>query len=266
MIHAFINLRLPKMTLRLVPFIGAIFIALTLTTRAADPQTDFASAKEAYMKQEYASAIKLYEGMIKSGNVSPEVYYNLGNCYYKTGNVAQTILNYERAKKLAPDDEDINFNLKIASLKVVDKMDPVPDIFYKRWVHDIAMLCSTNTWSQIFIASAWLLFIFLTIFVVSRTVGMKKISFVIACFFLATTSVSYFISRKSYTLTFVDQQAVVVSPSVYVKNSPDEKGSDQFIIHEGTKMDVLDEFGDWKKVRIANGSVGWLKQNSIELI
>jgi len=245
----------------LFPFVTALLVSMQVV---ADSQADFFKANEYYQKQDYDNAIKLYENLVKSGNISAEVFYNLGNCYYKTGNVAKTILNYERALRLAPDDDDINFNLKIASLKVVDKIDAVPEIFYKRWIKDVASALSPDAWSKILLSCEWLLFLLLAMYVVTRSASLKKISFVLATVFFFFTIITFLLSEKSYSMTFVDQHAIVASVSVYVKSSPDEKGSDQFMIHEGTKVDVLDEIGDWKKVRIANGSLGWLKQNEIE--
>ena len=241
-------------------------VLLSMQTIVADPLVDFKKAKEYYLKQDYNNAVKVYESIIKAGTISPEVYYNLGNSYFKTGNLAQSILNYERAKKISPDDEDVNFNIKIASLKVVDRMDAVPEIFYKRWLKNLALVFSTDIWTKILIVNVWLLFIFLAIYIAGRSSSLKKFSFLIACFFIITSISTFFLSQKSYAITFIDQQAIITSASVYVKNSPDEKGSDQFIIHEGTKVDVMDELGDWKKIRIANGSVGWLKVNEIEVI
>ncbi|MCX6292044.1 MAG: tetratricopeptide repeat protein, partial [Bacteroidetes bacterium] len=227
---------------------------------------DFNKAKEYYQKSDYENAARLYESIVKSGMVSAEVYYNLGNCYFKTGNISATMLQYERAKKFSPDDEDISFNIKIASLKVVDKMEVVPEVFYKRWQRNIALFFTTDTWTKIFLVNFWLLFIFLSGYVISASSFIKKISFITAIIFLITSVSTFMATQKSYSMTYVDQQAIITSASVYVKNSPDEKGSDQFIIHEGTKVDVLDELGDWKKIRIANGSIGWLKQNEMEVI
>jgi len=251
-------------------WIKLILCALLLITLQnpvnADPVSDYKKGNEFYQKQDYENAIKIYEGLIKNGDASAEVYYNLGNCYFKTDNIAHAMLNYERARKILPDDDDINFNIKIASLKVVDKMDAVPEIFYKRWLKAIASEFATDSWSTFLIVCTWLLFLFFAIYVVSPSASMKKFGFVSGIAFILVTAFVFVFTEKSHSMNFVDQQAIITSASVYVKNSPDEKGSDQFIIHEGTKVDVLDALGDWKKIRIANGSIGWLKLNEIEVI
>jgi tetratricopeptide (TPR) repeat protein len=248
-----------------ITFLVACFLLLTCIA-FSDPVSDYKKANEYYQKQDYENAIKGYETLLKEDHVSPDIYYNLGNAYYKTGNVSHALLNYERAHKLLPDDEDINFNLKIASLKVVDKMETVPEIFYKRWIKDIAVEFNTATWTKFLLASVWLTFIFLGIYVVASSASLKKSGFIFAVIFLIITFCIFALTQKSYSMLYVDQQAIIMSPSVYVKSSPDEKGSDQFLLHEGTKVEVLDEFADWKKIRIANGSIGWLKQNEIEII
>lgn len=223
-------------------------------------------ANIAYQKQDYVGAIKLYEQLTNDGNFSPEVYFNLGNSYFKSGNVPRAIINYERGKKLAPEDEDINFNLKIASLKVVDRIDNVPEVFYKRWVRDLASIFPANTWSIAFVIIIWLVFMSSGFYVMSNSSGLKKVSFITGIVLSIFAISTYMLSARSYSISHVEEQAIVISSSVYVKSSPDEKGNDLFILHEGTKVEVLEPFEGWKKIRIANGTIGWLKLNEIEKI
>ena len=237
-----------------------------LIAQKKDALTLFHEANIAYQKQEYSKSISLYEDLIKNGNLSAEVYFNLGNSYFKEGNVPKAIINYERAKKLAPDDEDVAFNLKIASLKVVDRIDNVPEVFYKRWIRNVATVLPANTWSIVFVMLIWLVFLTAGLYVISTRSAMKKISF-ISCIVLSIFAVTtYMMSARSYSISNVEEQAIIISSSVYVKSSPDEKGNDLFILHEGTKVEVLEPFEGWKKIRIANGTIGWLKLNEIEKI
>lgn len=255
----------------IIRFFGACFMVMIclLTSyhaSAKNPEAEYLKAGEYYQKLDYENAIRTYEELLKAGHVAPEVHYNLGNCYFKTGHVASALLNYERARKLAPDDEDIDFNMKIASLKVVDKMDAVPEIFYRRWLKSMASAFTTDAWAKLFIGSIWVLFIFFSMYLVVASASLKKFALASALAFAVFTACIFILAQKNYALNYVDQQAIVTSASVYVKSSPDEKGTDQFIIHEGTKVDVLDELGDWKKIRIINGSIGWLKGTEIEII
>lgn len=258
------NLPVPLLFIQLV----FAFMCLSFSPNifAKDPVSEFQKAGEYYQKLNYSNAALVYEELIKSGNASPELYYNLGNCYFKNGQIAKALLNYERARKLSPDDDDIQFNIKIASLKVVDKIDAVPEIFYKRWIKSIASVYTADTWANILIGCIWILVFCLSIFLVASSASLKKAGLLLGVLFVLITTCIFSFTQKSYALNFIDQQGIVMSASVYVKSSPDEKGTDQFIIHEGTKVDVLDELGEWKKVRIMNGSVGWLKQNEIEII
>ena len=241
-------------------------LSFTIFAQKKDALTLFYGANMAYQKQDFSKAISLYEELSKKGNVSSEVYFNLGNSYFKEGNVPKAILNYERAKKLAPEDEDILFNLKIVSLKVVDRIDNVPEVFYKRWIRKMATVLPANTWSIVFVIIIWLVFLSAGFYVISHRSSLKKVSF-ISCIVLSILAVTtYLMSARSYSISSVEEQAIVISSSVYVKSSPDEKGNDLFILHEGTKVEILEPFEGWKKIRIANGTIGWLKLNEIEKI
>jgi tetratricopeptide (TPR) repeat protein len=223
-------------------------------------------ANIAYQQKEYVKAIELYENILSQGNTSPELYYNLANAYYKNNDVPHSILNFERALKMDPKDEDAQFNLKIASLKVIDKIDPVPQIFYKRWLDSMTRLFSPDDWSKILIALLWCSLLSSLIYLFGATVSSRKMGFIISVSLLVLFSVSFVLATKSHVGTYSDKSAIVMSASVYVKSSPDPKGNDLFIIHEGTKVELLDEIKEWKKIKLLNGSVGWLMTSEIEII
>jgi tetratricopeptide (TPR) repeat protein len=233
---------------------------------AGAAQSDFEKANEYYKKGDYENAIKTYELTLKQGNVSSEIYFNLGNSYYKSGNTAKSIINYERALKLSPDDEDINFNLRIAQLKTADKIEPLPEIFYVRWLNGLMAWLPVQSWSKIFLACFWLLFAFAAWYIFSASAAVKKTAFAFILIFMVLSVTTFLLARESNHAAESSKDAVITSASVYVKSSPDEKGNDLFILHEGTRVNLLDELGEWKKIRIANGTVGWLKVNDIEEI
>ena len=244
-------------------FLRSSFI---FSTPDGDALKIYHQANIAYQKLDYETSIRLFEQLIKNKSVSEEVYFNLGNSYFKAGNFAKAILNYERAKKVDPDDEDINFNLKIASLKVVDKIESVPEIFYKKWINQFSLLFPPDTFSIILIFLIWLLFLSAAFYVFARSVIAKKISFIFTITILFLTFISGVMASRSHAIARIDRQSIIMSTSVYVKSSPDEKGNDLFILHEGTKIDVLDQLNNWRKIRIANGSVGWMKSDEMEII
>jgi tetratricopeptide (TPR) repeat protein len=253
-------------------FLSALLISLIMSGFAPaalgqnDPSSLYKKANTYYQKQDYDNAIKTYEQLIAEGREASEVYFNLGNSYYKTGNTAKSILNYERAKRLAPDDEDIAFNLRVASLKAVDKIEPVPDIFYIRWLRAIATAGSVSLWNTILILCIWLLFSSAAFFALSKSSFRKKAAFVFMLAFLFLGIVSGLIARQSNSIMYHEKYGIISSASVYIKSSPDEKGNDLFILHEGTKVQVLDELGEWQKVRIVNGSLGWMKKADLYAI
>ncbi len=219
-----------------------------------------------YQKQDYSKAIVLYEQVLAQGQYAPELYYNLGNAWYKQGNIPKSILYYERALKMSPGDEDILFNLKMASLQLIDKIDPVPQIFYKRWLNSIAEALPSNVWSKLPPALLWLALLFAGVFLFGYTVRQRKTGFILLICSLVLAMFAFFFAGKSHTIMHLDKAAIVMTPSAYVKSSPDTKGNDLFIVHEGTKVLLLDELNEWKKIKLLNGSVGWLKTSEIEII
>ncbi len=230
------------------------------------PLDIYRDANLAYQEKEYQKAIELYNEVIKQGQIAPELYFNLGNAWYKNGDVPHSILNYERALKMNPRDEDAIINLKIASLKVIDKIDPVPQIFYKRWTDTLTTLISTNGWSKLLITTLWISLIFAIFFLFGGSVKARKMGFILSGCFLFVFLLTFIITAKSHNQSHVQEKAIVMSASVYVKSSPDSKGNDLFIIHEGTKVEVLDELKDWKKIKLLNGNIGWLLNSEIEKI
>ncbi|WP_299577256.1 tetratricopeptide repeat protein [uncultured Sunxiuqinia sp.] len=223
-------------------------------------------ANEHYTKQEYQEAIDTYLEILNGDQESAEVHYNLGNAYYKTGQVTQAIISYERAKLLAPNDEDIQFNLDLANQHVVDAIDPLPQVFFVRWWHNIANKFSTDGWAKISVFSFVLFLLLAGIFFFTRTVAIKRLSFWFGILIVAISIFSFnFAARQKKRMTS-HNFAIITQPSVTVKSSPSETGTDLFLIHEGLKVEIKDSLGSWREIRIADGNQGWLPENSIEKI
>lgn len=233
---------------------------------SSEPSSLYQKAIEFYKAKDYSNAALQYEQLIKEKYTLAEVYYNLGNCYYKTDNNAKAILNYERALKLDPDDADIHFNLKVAQLKQIDKIDIVPEIFYKRWLNQWVSFFSTDTWAKIFTACVWLFFLLAALYVLSNRVFFKKAGFLLALIFILLSFFTGFLVQQSYKSTHLNKTGIVIAVSAYVKSSPGDSNTDLFLLHEGTKLNVLDTYDNWIKISIANGSVGWLKKSDVEEI
>jgi tetratricopeptide (TPR) repeat protein len=241
-----------------------IICTLHLVAKTNDPIIE--AANKAYNKEKYNDAIILYNKMLEKGKVASDLYYNLGNCYYRIANYPMAILNYERAKKLNPADADVDFNLKITNTKIIDKIESVPQLFFIRWWFLLSNVLSYDYWAYVSIVSICLFFIFLFIYLSSNTYKIKKMSFWIGFSMILITIFSINFALKQYNNINAKNQAIIFSPTVTVKSSPDEKGTDKFVIHEGTKVMLLDELNNWVKIRIANGSNGWVEKQTFEII
>lgn len=246
--------------------ISILVIFSTLQIYAAAINPDIEAANKAYAKEKYNDAIQLYTKVLDKGLESYELYYNLGNCYYRISNFPMAILNYERGKKLNPADEDLDFNLKIANTKIVDKIDPIPQLFFVKWWILLTNLFSFDYWAYIAIGTISFFFIFLFVYLASATYKMKKLSFWFSNSFLIITVLCIYFAYNQYSAINDKNAAIIFSPNVTVKSSPDEKGTDKFVIHEGTKVILLDELNNWVKIKIANGSNGWIEKQTFEII
>jgi tetratricopeptide (TPR) repeat protein len=223
-------------------------------------------ANEHYTKEEFQKAIDGYNQILTAGIESPEVYYNLGNAYYKTKQYTLAILNYERAKLLAPDDEDIEFNLQVANQKVVDSIQELPGIFIVRWWNALVNSQTTDTWAVLSIFSFIVFLTMLGFYFFAKTSEVKRITFWSGCFLIVFTIFSWTFAAKQKSRLINHSYAIVMQPTVTVKSSPSDKGTNLFVVHEGLKIRITDKLGDWVEIRLADGNKGWLLTESVERI
>jgi len=223
-------------------------------------------ANKMYSEDNFDQAIDLYLKVIENGMESTGVYFNLGNACFKINDMPSAILYYEKAGKLNPNDEDIQHNLKIANSRIVDKIEAVPEIFYKRWWNNLLYSFTVDQWAVISLVSFALLFLMLLFFLLTNRYWIKKISFWLGIAFIVVSIATWMLANQKYKTFTEDHQAIVFTPTITVKSSPSETGIDLFVIHEGTKVQITDNIGKWYEVKIANGSVGWLKEKDIKKI
>lgn len=242
-------------------------ILAILFTAAVFAQSDLVQkANEHYTKEEFQKAIDGYNQILMAGIESPEVYFNLANAYYKTKQYTLSILNYERAKLLAPDDEDIEFNLQVANQKVVDSIQDLPGIFIVRWWNALVNSQTTDTWAVISIFSFVVFLTMLGFYFFAKTSEVKRITFWSGCFLIVFTIFSYTFAAKQKSRLVNHTYAIVMQPTVTVKSSPSETGTNLFVVHEGLKVKITDKLGDWVEIRLADGNKGWLLTESVERI
>jgi len=236
--------------------IEAIMPADTLLSRAA----------AAYGEGRFAGAADIYETIAREYGVSAQLYYNWGNACYKSGNIAPAILYYERALRLAPGDKDIRFNLELARSAVVDKVDPLGEFFFSRWYRYLRELLPSNLWAWLSLAFFWLFLLCVILFFFAKKRSMKKLSFTVGVISIVIAIFTLLYAGQLYHRDNDGGEAVVFSPTVTVKSSPDQSGTDLFLLHEGTKVRVRSRLGEWSEIELVDGNVGWLETDKIVVI
>lgn len=223
-------------------------------------------ADSAYINEDYVKAISIYKNILEIGE-SAEIYYNLGNCYYKVDSIGKAILNYERSLLLNPASSDTRVNLEIALSKTVDKLDAVPDIFFVAWISSLINSFSVKKWAYCGICFFIFMLITLGIYFFSKTILLKKASFISTVILLLVTILcNIFAYNQKYKLQNRNQ-AIVMSPSVTIRSTPSESGTSLFILHEGSKVKIKDDsMKDWKEILLEDGKVGWIPVSSLEVI
>jgi tetratricopeptide (TPR) repeat protein len=244
-------------------FILLIFIAGAFSVSSQDITEQ---ANEAYTKSEFSRALDLYNQILEENGMSAAVYYNIGNCYYRMNKVAPAIINYERALLLSPGNKDIRFNLEIARLKTIDKIEPSDDFFLTEWYLSVKNLLGANQWSYFAIGSFLLFIACLVLFFFSRVIVLKKTGFYFGLVFLVFTLISNTFAYSQKEKLANRNTAIIFSPTVTIKSSPDNSGTDLFILHEGTKVEVKSRLNEWKEIETADGHVGWIKETDMEII
>jgi len=243
-----------------------LILILPLTLWASTPEQQVSNANKAYFSGQYEAAVKIYEPLVNQGYASPVLFYNLGNSYFKLGNMPMAILYYEKAKKLAPTDAEIAHNIRLANTRLVDKFEAVPTLFYVRWYNNTKNILSPDRMAQVSIIMIALFWVLLAIYFFARRKFMRILSFYAAILFIIAGSFGLVLAYHAHQSAIFPDEAIVMETAVGVKSSPDPKSIDQFTIHEGTKVRVMDRIGEWKEIGIANGNSGWIQSNTIREI
>lgn len=223
-------------------------------------------ANTAYINADYAAAVEGYERLLAEGYESDALYLNLGNAYFKRGMNGKAILNYHRALRLDPGDEDARYNLSIADARVQDRIESVPVFFLRRWFASLGGLGGSNAWAVASLVFFALVLVGAGAYLLLESIVWRKIGFFgsVASLALFVLSTVYAAAGRSERLD--PSEAIVMRTSASVKSSPDGDSKDIFVLHEGTKVGIVGALGDWREIRIADGNKGWIAASAIETI
>lgn len=248
----------------IVKYISAFLIVFQALSLMG--QSNFDTANKLYNQGLYDSSLIVYNNILNSGVHSAELYYNMANASFKNNDIPSAILYYEKAKKLSPNDEDILYNLSICNSMIVDKIEKVPQMFYKQWWNYFYEMFNADSWAIISLVF-WILFLgSIGFYILSRTRVIKKLSFYSSVvLFIAVLGTTGLASQKYYYIQ-ENKEAIIFTPTITVKSSPTANSVDLFVIHEGTKVLIIDTVNGWNKIKIQDGSIGWLASDSMKLI
>ena len=256
-------------SLRKVVTVVTLLLSLgaSMNIQAKDLDSLWTAGVQAYTDGKFSDASAAWTSIEESGQKSAKLYYNLGNAWFKQGNYPKAILNYERALRLDPSYSDARYNLEFTSNFVQDKIEPVPEFILKSVARKVCYVMGSNAWAVIFLVLLAAALVMGLLFLLGSSVGKRRVGFYcgIVLLLLSAGALSFSIWQKSDSVK--TDTAIVMSPVSSVKSSPSSGSSkDLFVIHEGTKVTILDEVGSWKNIALADGRQGWITSNELEVI
>lgn len=241
-----------------------LFYILFFIAQLSWAQNVFETANNLYQKEKFTEAANAYESIITSGKESAEVYFNLGNCYYKLHKVAPAVYNYEKALLLSPNDEEIKTNLDFARKMAIDDIKIIPKVGFHKLIQDFTSTYHYDTWAWIAISLAFIFFLFFLGYYFSTTTLKKRIFFsgMFVILLGITLSVSAGIFEKNRLAN--ENPAIVFAQITPVKSEPKVSSPDAFILHEGTKVYILESIANWKKIELTDETTGWIESSAIK--
>ncbi len=240
-----------------------IGISLFSKGQSASVNDSVSAGNQLYNTGKYQDAIRKYQSVVSQGFESAELYYNLGNCFYKTGNATYAILNYERAKKLAPNDEDIRYNLDLARTQIVDNIVTLPEPGFLRWWKQLVSSQSISFWGTLSIITFFIFLSLFGLFLLSSSYRIKRLAFWLSIASVSISAITFSFGSHLTSNLINHNTAVITDRSVRIKSSPSETGTELFIVHEGVTVQLTDKLGDWVNVSLPDGNKGWVKESSM---
>jgi len=246
--------------------VGILLFMLMMISSSMSARVTKQMADAEYAKGNYQTAIQQYNELLKQG-VSANIYYNLGNAYFRTQNITQAVIAYERAYKLQPGDKDIRFNLQFARSKTIDKITPESEMFFVTWYHSLVNYTSSDSWAKMSIVMFLMSLIMLVVYLFGSRLWMIKSGFYVSAICFVLFLLTAFLSWQQKRVSQNHDGAVIISSSVTVKKTPSAGSANEMILHEGTRVDITDRsMNGWLGVKLTDGREGWLLTNQVEEI
>lgn len=243
-----------------------IFILFMLSTTLSAQEKVFDQANQLYNDGKYEQAVEKYQAILNAKFESPELYYNLGNAYAKLDELGEAVYFFEKAKKIAPDDEDIQNNLAFVQNMVVDDITPLPKIGLDAFLNKTSALLNVNQWAKFAVGMSLLFILMFLLYYFTYQSLLKRIFFtgILLSIFLFSGSLYFAFHQDNYLKN--NQEAIVFATEVTIKSEPLDDSENIFLLHEGTKVVVLETVDNWNKIKLADGKLGWIKKDKIRVL
>lgn len=237
-------------------------LLLLCSTQLFSQELSFESANALYEAGNYSEAISQYQELVDNSYVSKNLYYNLGNAYFKNNELALSILYLEKAKKLAPSDENIQHNLHLAYLNTSDKIEPLPQLFFIVWWNAFLSSKTTSEWAKLGLIFSFLGFFGLAILRIRKHWSIKLISYLSLFLFLVFTSLAFL--KNAYNKSH--EYAIVMKDDVKLLSAPNSSGKELFRVNQGLKVRSIESVDTWTKLRLEDGNEAWVQTSEIASI
>ena len=243
-----------------------LFMMMVVAEVSATTDSLYQKANSFYQKGEYETALNVYRDIVDTGFESSDLYYNMGNAAYRSNSIGYAVLYYEKALKLDPSHEDALHNLGFISRYRVDTFEQVPELFFRSWTDAFVKSLSEQVWSILAIILFSIILVNLLIYLFSHRLFIKKTGFVTAVVGMVLFIISLSSALAQHRNIIRPDAGIILSPSVVVKSSPSDTGTELFILHEGTRVRVNEEVSGWRNIRVIDGREGWIQTIDFESI
>lgn len=221
------------------------------------------SASNYYINADYENALRIYNSIYEQNYSSADLYYNIGNCYYKIGDIANCIYFYEKAHALQPNNKDIEHNLKIANANIKNKVEIIPEVFYISWYNNIMTIMSSDSWSIASVIFFIISLLLIGIFLFSKSIYLRKLGFIVGIICFCTSIISLILSDNQ-AKDISKNKHLIVFESTIIKSSPSDDSINLFEVNEGLKLEMLDSLNEWINIRLPDGKEGWIHKNNVK--